>query len=243
VVSGSAGQVGGQQATFPHDAMYYSNSTNGGAMMLEVQGNRLDAKWICADGVIRDRFTMMKDAGKKTMSSVRYGDTVTLSASFIGRYSWSPNSDTTKTIRTAPPAGLDTFTVRDYFSCIADTFIVNVAGSSPSDHFRTRVAGLWNNNEIWESSEDSIVWYRSNLVPDFESRSISLYHTVTVISPITIDQAAVYNPALLNVVPPGELRVMDGAGVDLILYSKEAGGRTQKPVENKPVPSPKKKQD
>ena len=29
--------------------------------MLEVQGNRLDLKWICSDGEIRDHFTMMKD--------------------------------------------------------------------------------------------------------------------------------------------------------------------------------------
>lgn len=44
--------------------MYYSNCDIGGAVMLEVQGNRFDLKWICADGQILDHFTMMKDVSK-----------------------------------------------------------------------------------------------------------------------------------------------------------------------------------
>ena len=65
VVSGSAGQLGGHKPSWPHEAMYYSNNETGGAVMLEVQGNRLDLKWICADGQILDKFTMMKDVSKK----------------------------------------------------------------------------------------------------------------------------------------------------------------------------------
>ena len=60
VVSGSAGQLGGKQRSFPHDAMYFSDADHGGADMIEVKGNRLDFTWICADGVIRDHFTMVK---------------------------------------------------------------------------------------------------------------------------------------------------------------------------------------
>jgi 3',5'-cyclic AMP phosphodiesterase CpdA len=60
VVSGSAGKLGGRQATYPHHAMYFSDETHGGASILEINGNRLDFKWICADGVIRDQFTMLK---------------------------------------------------------------------------------------------------------------------------------------------------------------------------------------
>src|SRR5258708_2133069 len=44
VVAGSAGQLGGTQASFPHAAMYYSNATTGGSLAVEIQGNRLDAK-------------------------------------------------------------------------------------------------------------------------------------------------------------------------------------------------------
>lgn len=60
VVSGSAGKLGGQQAEFPHNAMYYSDADHGGACILDVQDNRLELKWVCADGQIRDQFTIIK---------------------------------------------------------------------------------------------------------------------------------------------------------------------------------------
>jgi len=65
VVSGSAGALGGHKPEYPHNAMYYSNNEVGGAVMLEVEGNRLAMKWICSDGQIRDQFTMMKDVSKE----------------------------------------------------------------------------------------------------------------------------------------------------------------------------------
>lgn len=60
VVSGSAGKLGGQQPEFPHNAMYYSDADHGGACMLDVQDNKLVLKWVCADGQIRDQFTIIK---------------------------------------------------------------------------------------------------------------------------------------------------------------------------------------
>jgi hypothetical protein len=60
VVSGSAGKLGGIQKTFPHKAMFYSDATHGGVSYIEVNGQKLSFKWICADGIIRDQFTMIK---------------------------------------------------------------------------------------------------------------------------------------------------------------------------------------
>ncbi len=62
VVAGSAGQVQVNkiQKSFPHDAMVYSNGTKTGAAILEVNGNRLELKWITEDGEIADKFTMIK---------------------------------------------------------------------------------------------------------------------------------------------------------------------------------------
>jgi hypothetical protein len=125
VVSGSAGQLGGTVSGYPHDAMYYSNATNGGAMMLEVQNNRMDAKWICADGVIRDQFTIMKNINVKNTYTIKEGDTVALSASFNGRYTWTASADTTKTIR-VHPTDTTTYVVKDNYDCVADSFTVNV---------------------------------------------------------------------------------------------------------------------
>jgi 3',5'-cyclic AMP phosphodiesterase CpdA len=60
VVAGSAGQLGGTQPGYPHNAMPYSSAEIGGAVLLDVEGNKLVLKWICADGKIRDQFTMIK---------------------------------------------------------------------------------------------------------------------------------------------------------------------------------------
>ncbi len=81
VVSGSAGQLGPKQTSFPHSAYFYSNNDIGGAAMLEVNANRLDLKWVCSDGVIRDRFTIMKNVNKKTTIRVKKGKSATLTAS------------------------------------------------------------------------------------------------------------------------------------------------------------------
>lgn len=52
-VVGSAGQLSGATASgYPHNAMSYSNVTNGGSLFFEIENNRLDAKWICADGAV-----------------------------------------------------------------------------------------------------------------------------------------------------------------------------------------------
>lgn len=125
VVSGSAGQLGGQQGSFPHNAMYYSDATHGGAMILEAKGNRLDAKWICADGVIRDQFTMMKDANKTKTINANSGVPVTLTAAYNGTYSWQGVVANTKSV-TVTPSDTTTYVVSDSFNCIRDTFVVNI---------------------------------------------------------------------------------------------------------------------
>jgi len=65
VVSGSAGKLGGRQDTFPHNAMYFSDAAHGGSSLIEVTGDKLKFKWICADGIIRDQFSIVKKTGKK----------------------------------------------------------------------------------------------------------------------------------------------------------------------------------
>jgi hypothetical protein len=65
VVSGSAGKLGGTQETFPHNAMYFSDAVHGGSSLIEVTGEKLKFRWICADGIIRDQFTIVKKTGKK----------------------------------------------------------------------------------------------------------------------------------------------------------------------------------
>lgn len=122
VVSGSAGALGRQQETYPHDAMYYSYNELGGASMIEVNENRFELKWISADGQIRDHFVMMKDVNKNNIIRIKKGETVELKASFIGTYKWSNSKETGRTIKVKPTGRKTVYEVRDPYSCLKDRF-------------------------------------------------------------------------------------------------------------------------
>ena len=127
VVAGSAGQLdAGVQAAWPHNAMSaYNNSTNGGSVLLTFEGDRMDAKWICADGAVRDQFTMIKDANKVKNYTIQSGENLALSASWKGQYAWSHNGATTASVNVSPTTNT-TYVVSDQYQCVADTFKVTV---------------------------------------------------------------------------------------------------------------------
>ncbi|TLV03107.1 metallophosphoesterase [Dyadobacter luticola] len=129
VVSGSAGQLSGSQANYPHDGMPFSDATHGGSMLLEVEGNRLDAKWIGADGAIRDQFTLAKDVNVKKNITIVEGKNATLTSSYIGSYQWSTGGNT-RSITVSPNVTTD-YIVKDGKSCLADTFHVTVSPPLP----------------------------------------------------------------------------------------------------------------
>jgi hypothetical protein len=122
-VVGSAGQLGGSTPGYPHNAMRYSNISTGGSMVIEIESNRLDAKWICSDGVIRDNFTIMKDVNKTTDTSLQAGSSISLSASWIGNYNWS-TGEKTRSI-TVNPSSEISYNVHDNVDCLEDIFNVS----------------------------------------------------------------------------------------------------------------------
>ncbi len=125
VVAGSAGQVGGMQASFPHDAMFYSDATNGGSVILDIEANRLDLKWLCADGVIRDKFTMFKNVNQIKSFTITPTQTLSLNASWPGNYLWSGGDTSRNTIVSATINTI--YWVKDKFNCIADSFKVFIS--------------------------------------------------------------------------------------------------------------------
>lgn len=60
IVNGSGGQLGGKQKDYPLKSSVYSNITEGGSMLIDVANKKLNAQWICADGVVRDMFSIEK---------------------------------------------------------------------------------------------------------------------------------------------------------------------------------------
>jgi len=136
VVSGSSGQLGGTSSGYPHNAMFYSNETNGGSMVLEFNDNRMDAKWICSDGVIRDKFTIVKDANQVQNYTINAGDTLNFTASWNGQYNWPHSGETSQTIQVIPSASTS-YTVLDQYGCLMDSFLVTVNVVPPVSSFNT----------------------------------------------------------------------------------------------------------
>jgi len=128
VVAGSSGQIDGTSSGYPHNAMYYSDVSIGGAFFFEIEQNRLDAKWVCADGVIRDQFTIMKNVNKTTNLNIPPGTHIQLDASWLGNYSWN-TSETTRSITVSPSANT-TYTVTDGTTCLTDVFNITVSGAA-----------------------------------------------------------------------------------------------------------------
>ena len=95
--------------------------------MLEIQDNRLDWKWICADGVIRDHFTMVKQAGRHILS-IKKGESITLTAPFSGNSQWMAGKKKLSVSQslTVTPASTTIYTVQDGLNCLKDTWEVQV---------------------------------------------------------------------------------------------------------------------
>jgi hypothetical protein len=104
--------------------MVYSNRDIGGGMAITVNGNRLDADWVCSDGLIRDHFTMMKDVNKKVTISINQSDSVLLKSSWFGTYNWTDGSVADQIYFSSNTPKTDTLVVRDNYFCLKDTFII-----------------------------------------------------------------------------------------------------------------------
>ena len=124
-VTGSAGKFGGQAAGYPHNAMFYSNTTNGGSTFISVDGNRLDAKFISDAGVIQDQYTIFKNVNRHTSLTINEGRPALLTSSWRGNYNWFPIASTQPAVNVFPIHS-GNFRVRDSLNCLSDTFFVNV---------------------------------------------------------------------------------------------------------------------
>ena len=124
-VVGCSGKTSGTSSGWPHPVFYSYNNTLLGSMLLEVNDNRLDAKFITSTNTVYDGFTIVKNAGKKTTLNICQGQNLTLKPSWPESVYWFPIG-TTQDSAVVNPAFSTVYYSYDPNSCIKDTFVVNV---------------------------------------------------------------------------------------------------------------------
>jgi len=130
VVAGSSGQSN----SFPYSSMnalpfVYGNGSNGGSFFFEIDNNRLDAKMIGYDGLIKDQFTIMKEVNKVTNVTMLLGNNTQLTASWPGNYNWSTGATSRSVV--VNPITSTSYTVQDNLQCLKDSFHVLVTTILP----------------------------------------------------------------------------------------------------------------
>ncbi len=134
VVCGVSGKLSGITPGWPHPVTYTASTAHLGSMILTIEGNRLDAKFITSNNGVYDQFTIMKDAGIKQDLAVCDGYAVDLAPSFShNQYIWLPGSIHSNTLSVLPSSNC-TFYCTDQLGCIRDTFNITViTQGSPGD--------------------------------------------------------------------------------------------------------------
>ncbi len=124
-VVGSAGRLDWNGDPNPHPSSIYSNVTIGGSLLLSVNNNRLDARWVAADGIIRDNFTLFKNVNKTEKLTVGYGEKVQLTASWKGSHRWSNGVKNQESLIFTPKKDT-TITDIDSLGFLKDNFQISV---------------------------------------------------------------------------------------------------------------------
>lgn len=129
-VVGSAGRLDWNGKPDPHPASVYANKDTGGSLLLTVDDNRLEGKWMCADGAVRDNFTLFKGVSRTDTLEVTYGAEVTLRASWTGNYRWSVGNASGRSITERFLKDTEV-TVTDSLGYLQDRFVIR-PGRQPS---------------------------------------------------------------------------------------------------------------
>ena len=124
-VCGCSGKLSGTSSGWPHPVFYNYSNTIFGSVLLEVNDNRLDAKFINAGGTVSDQFTIVKNAGKKTTYSVCANQPLVLTPSWPATVQWFPLGVTQNSV-TINPVVPTVYYSYDALSCIKDTFVINI---------------------------------------------------------------------------------------------------------------------
>ncbi|RYU97157.1 metallophosphoesterase [Emticicia agri] len=122
---GSAGRLDWNGSHEVHPSSIYSNISIGGSLLLTVNGNRLDGKWICADNVERDHFSVFKNVNKREDLHVEFGSKIHLNSSWRGSHVWS-NGDIKNEEIEYQALKQEKIIVKDSLGFLEDDFFITV---------------------------------------------------------------------------------------------------------------------
>lgn len=123
---GSAGRLDWNGSHDVHPSSIYSNISIGGSLLLTINGNRLDGRWICADNIERDHFSVFKNVNKKYELNVEYGSKIRLSSSWSGSHVWSNGNKKDAEIEYQALKS-EKVVVKDSLGFLEDDFFVTVS--------------------------------------------------------------------------------------------------------------------
>lgn len=124
-VVGSAGRLDWNGDPNQHPSSVYSNISIGGSLLFTINDNRLDARWISTDGVVRDNFTVFKNVNKTEKKTIEFGEKIRLNASWKGSHLWSNGVNNQSFIEVSPRK--DTLiSVVDSLGFLKDNFQISV---------------------------------------------------------------------------------------------------------------------
>ena len=110
----------------PHQSSVYANIIIGGSLMIDIEKNKLEAKWIAQDGKVYDNYTVFKDVNTTKNINLEYGEKVNLTPSWKGKYTWSNGIQNNQSIEVQPLKSINFF-VKDSLGCLKDAFNLIVA--------------------------------------------------------------------------------------------------------------------
>lgn len=129
-VVGCSGKLSGTSSGWPHPIMHTSTNTDLGSLILEIEKNRLDAKFLTAGGQVLDAFTIMKNIGKNSLIQACPGDQLVLKPSWVGAVEWFPGGSTNDSLLITASVN-SVIIAKDPINCIRDTFNIEILSSPP----------------------------------------------------------------------------------------------------------------
>lgn len=172
-VLGNSGKTSSVDSEWPHPVMYSYSASEVGAVILEVNGNRLDATFHTGANVVSDHFSIVKTETQHTEVEVCINDEVTLEPGWPvdGLSIWNPGNFYAQNY-TIQPISNGTVIRSDAMGCIPDTFDIVVLQNDSCGYLKMP--------ELNEISSYNAYWSKTSLVIEQDELRFTHFYVLDV---------------------------------------------------------------